>query len=253
VKWLDEKCIEHIRGAPGHPQTQGKIERWHQTLKNRILLENYFLPGELEAKIEAFVKHYNHQRHHESLKNLTSADVYSGRGQTILLERERIKRHTPAPSSVTVLVAAAALGSKQGGQGVDRGAGIGVRIKTPAALGAETAPVADQQRSPEQIGPDFHPIEPPFVRFRTDANEGGGFRKERKLDGSGAFRARFTASGHGVGRNVSRWGKCERSSSTSRSMSFDPRSRAGERRGRHAFRRPWCCFHPHPCVREPKT
>ena len=38
-----------------HPQTQGKIERWHQTLKNRILLENYFLPGDLEAQIDAFV------------------------------------------------------------------------------------------------------------------------------------------------------------------------------------------------------
>ena len=38
---------EHIRGAPYHPMTQGKIERWHQTLKNRILLENYYLPGDL--------------------------------------------------------------------------------------------------------------------------------------------------------------------------------------------------------------
>jgi transposase InsO family protein len=94
ANWLDEKRIEHVRGAPSHPQTQGKIERWHQTLKNRILLENYYLPGDLEAQIEAFVEHYNHQRYHESLKNLTPADVYLGRGQTILLERERIKRQT---------------------------------------------------------------------------------------------------------------------------------------------------------------
>ena len=77
-----------------HPQTQGKIERWHQTLKNRILLENYFLPGDLEAQIAAFVEHYNHRRYHESLDNLTPADVYFGRGQTILLQRERIKRKT---------------------------------------------------------------------------------------------------------------------------------------------------------------
>ena len=63
--------MDHIRGAPDHPQTQGKIERWHQTLKNRILLENYFLPGDLEAQIEAFVEHYNHVRYHESLDNLT--------------------------------------------------------------------------------------------------------------------------------------------------------------------------------------
>ena len=75
-------------------ETQGKIERWHQTLKNRILLENYYLPGELEASIEPFVDHYNHRRYHESLDNLTPADVYFGRGQTILLERERIKRKT---------------------------------------------------------------------------------------------------------------------------------------------------------------
>ncbi|MEA2908121.1 MAG: putative transposase [Bradyrhizobium sp.] len=74
--------------------TQGKIERWHQTLKNRILLENYYLPGELEAKIGDFVAYYNHQRYHESIANLTPADVYFGRGHTILLERERIKRQT---------------------------------------------------------------------------------------------------------------------------------------------------------------
>ena len=74
--------------------TQGKIERWHQTLKNRILLENYYLPGELEAKIGDFVAYYNQLRYHESIANLTPADVYFGRGQTILLERERIKRHT---------------------------------------------------------------------------------------------------------------------------------------------------------------
>jgi transposase InsO family protein len=94
AEWLDDREMDHIRGAPYHPQTQGKIERWHQTLKNRILLENYYLPGQLEAQIDAFIAHYNHQRYHESLRNLTPADVYFGRGQTILLERERIKRKT---------------------------------------------------------------------------------------------------------------------------------------------------------------
>lgn len=92
--WLEDKGMQHIRGAPLHPQTQGKIERWHQTLKNRILLENYFLPGDLEAQIAAFVERYNHRRFHESLGNLTPADVYNGRGPTILLQRERIKRET---------------------------------------------------------------------------------------------------------------------------------------------------------------
>ena len=92
--WLEDQQMDHVRGAPYHPQTQGKIERWHQTLKNRILLENYYLPGDLRQRMGAFVDHYNHRRYHESLHNLTPADVYFGRGQTILKQRERIKRKT---------------------------------------------------------------------------------------------------------------------------------------------------------------
>ncbi len=92
--WLEDHSMDHVRGAPYHPQTQGKIERWHQTLKNRVLLENYFLPGDLKANIESFVTHYNHHRYHESLGNVTPADVYFGRDKLILLERERIKRQT---------------------------------------------------------------------------------------------------------------------------------------------------------------
>jgi transposase InsO family protein len=92
--WLAGKGIAHIRGAPNHPQTQGKIERWHQTLKNRVLLENYFLPSQLEAAVGAFVDHYNHRRCHESLGNLTPADVYFGRGQAILEVRADIKKQT---------------------------------------------------------------------------------------------------------------------------------------------------------------
>ena len=94
AKWMERHNMAHVRGAPYHPMTQGKIERWHQTLKNRILLENYYLPGDLEAQIEAFVTDYNHRRYHESIDNLTPADVYFGRGHTILLQRERIKRQT---------------------------------------------------------------------------------------------------------------------------------------------------------------
>ena len=92
--WLASRGMTHIRGAPCHSQTQGKIERWHQTLKNRILLEHAYLPGELEARVAAFVEHYNHARAHESLSNLTPADVYFGHGEGILAERERIKRQT---------------------------------------------------------------------------------------------------------------------------------------------------------------
>ncbi len=92
--WLDGKGMQHVRGARYHSQTQGKIERRHQTLENRILLKNYYLLGDLERQVAAFVEHYNHSRFHESLGSLTPADVYFGRGQTILTEREGIKRQT---------------------------------------------------------------------------------------------------------------------------------------------------------------
>ena len=95
AEYIKAQRMSHVRGAPFHPQTQGKIpsrglqanrcqaaERWHQTMKNRILLENYFLPGDLETQIEAFVEHYNHRRYHESLKNVTPADAYFGRPAT---------------------------------------------------------------------------------------------------------------------------------------------------------------------------
>jgi transposase InsO family protein len=94
AEWIDANGMSHVRGAPLHPQTQGKIERWHQTLKNRILLENYFLPGDLERQIEAFIEHYNHQRYHESLGNVTPADAYFGRAADIIEQRERIKQKT---------------------------------------------------------------------------------------------------------------------------------------------------------------
>ncbi len=81
AKYLDAKGMDHVRGAPHLPQTQGKIERWHQTMKNRVLLEYYFLPGDLEQQIGAFVAYYNNRRYHESLGNLTPADVYHGRAQ----------------------------------------------------------------------------------------------------------------------------------------------------------------------------
>ena len=94
AEWLEKQSIAHVRGAPFHPQTQGKIERWHQTMKNRVLLENYYLPGDLERQIGSFVEYYNNQRYHESLNNVTPADVYFGRDKAILREREKIKKQT---------------------------------------------------------------------------------------------------------------------------------------------------------------
>jgi transposase InsO family protein len=96
AQYLEDHDMSHTRGKPYHPQTQGKIERWHRSLKNQILLENYYLPGELEERIRQFVDYYNYERYHESLNNLTPADVYYGRGQAILDKREKIKQQTLA-------------------------------------------------------------------------------------------------------------------------------------------------------------
>ena len=92
--WLAENGVPHTRGKPYHPMTQGKIERWHRTLKDRILLNNYYLPEELERQIDAFVNYYNTSRYHESLNNLTPYDVFTGQGSAILQKRNRIKEKT---------------------------------------------------------------------------------------------------------------------------------------------------------------
>lgn len=69
--YLEKHNMTHTHGqTPYHPQTQGKIERWHRSLKNPILLENYYFPGELQDRIRQFVDYYNHERYHESLNNL---------------------------------------------------------------------------------------------------------------------------------------------------------------------------------------
>jgi transposase InsO family protein len=94
AEWLDGQGMRHTRGKPYHPMTQGKIERWHLSLKSKILLENYYLPGDLERAVADFVDHYNHRRYHESLDNLTPADVYFGRSQHIIDMRKEIKRRT---------------------------------------------------------------------------------------------------------------------------------------------------------------
>ena len=111
--WLENQGMDHVRGAPYHPQTQGKIERWHQTLKNRVLLENYYLPGDLEMQIGAFVDHYNNHRYHESLGNVTPADVYFGRDTAIIERRKKIKK-TDDPETPLEPSAKSGLTSNQG-------------------------------------------------------------------------------------------------------------------------------------------
>ena len=84
----------HTRGKPYHPMTQGKIERWHRTMKDKILLDHYYLPSDLENEINNFITNYNTRRYHESLNNLTPEDVWLGRGDNILAQRKAIKDKT---------------------------------------------------------------------------------------------------------------------------------------------------------------
>ena len=93
-KYLGDRRMAHTRGAPYHPQTQGKIERYHRTMKNVVKLQHYYFPWELEAALRDFVAYYNNERYHEAIDNVTPADVYFGRQYEVLTERSTIKRRT---------------------------------------------------------------------------------------------------------------------------------------------------------------
>jgi transposase InsO family protein len=92
--YLEGEGIRHTRGKPYHPMTQGKIERYHRSMKNILLLDNYYYPSELEYYIGVFVDYYNNHRYHEALNNVTPADVYYGRDREVLTKREQIKKKT---------------------------------------------------------------------------------------------------------------------------------------------------------------
>ena len=93
-QFLKRKDIDHIRGAPYHPQTQGKIERWHRSMKNVVQLQNYYSPSQLIEAIEDFVAYYNNQRYHESLDNMTPVSIYYGKEKEVQSKRDKIKRDT---------------------------------------------------------------------------------------------------------------------------------------------------------------
>ena len=105
--YLGEHRMAHTRGAPYHPMTQGKIERYHRSMKNVVKLENYYSPWELERAIARFVEYYNCRRYHESLHNVTPADMYRGRQRKVLDARKRIKRETLRRRRMDNLTAAA--------------------------------------------------------------------------------------------------------------------------------------------------
>ncbi len=92
--YLREHGIGHTRGRPYPPMTQGKIERYHRSMKNVVRLENYYSPWELERAIARFVEYYNGERLHEAIGNVTPDDMYHGRQRAILSRREKIKRLT---------------------------------------------------------------------------------------------------------------------------------------------------------------
>jgi len=92
--FLSSKGIKQLNGKPCHPQTQGKIERYHRSMKNVVKLDIYFSPENLFEAIYKFVNYYNNERYHESLNNLTPADVFFGRDAKILEERRKIKQKT---------------------------------------------------------------------------------------------------------------------------------------------------------------
>jgi transposase InsO family protein len=92
--YLEVHGLPHTRSAPYHPMTQGKIERYHRSLKNVVKLEHYYTPWEVERAVAGFVADYNHRRYHEALQNVTPADMFYGRQATILARRARIKQRT---------------------------------------------------------------------------------------------------------------------------------------------------------------
>jgi transposase InsO family protein len=94
AEYFEKAEINHIRGRPYHPQTQGKIERYHRSMKNIVKLENYYSPSQLEFRLQEFVEYYNNLRYHESLNNVAPADVYFNRKEEIIQKRNQIKINT---------------------------------------------------------------------------------------------------------------------------------------------------------------
>jgi len=86
--------IRHIRAAPYHPQTNGKLERYHQSIKHEVNQVPYEAPSDLEVAITGFVDYYNNRRYHKALGNVTPDDVLKGRREEILIKRREVKART---------------------------------------------------------------------------------------------------------------------------------------------------------------
>jgi putative transposase len=95
AKYLKARGVKHIFGAPYHPQTQGKVERFNRTLKEKVNLWVYGTTEDLQAAIDKMVEAYN-ETPHEALKNVSPNDVYAGRKDEVLERRARIRLETMA-------------------------------------------------------------------------------------------------------------------------------------------------------------
>lgn len=92
--FIAEKKMKLVHGRPLHPQTQGKIERYHRSMKNVVKQDIYYSPDELRFALTKFVDYYNNERYHESLDNVTPAQKYNGKSERVLAKRRKIKIQT---------------------------------------------------------------------------------------------------------------------------------------------------------------
>src|SRR5919106_345877 len=102
-EFLRLRAMQHIVASPFHPQTNGKLERYHRTAKAKVNLFVYHSPEALGEAMESFVNYYNYHRYHEALDNVTPADVYYGRREEILARREEVKQQTLAARRIANL------------------------------------------------------------------------------------------------------------------------------------------------------
>ena len=86
--------IRHILASPFHPQTNGKLERYHRTIKLDVNQNPYDVPGNLEEAITGFVNYNNNRRYHKALGNVTLSDVLVGRREQILQKRKEVQTQT---------------------------------------------------------------------------------------------------------------------------------------------------------------